>query len=82
MFKGHVGAASPRLLELMNRVAEIRGEVTFDGLNDDDNALDHRWHCILALVLKGDALDMLMKTRSQAEVCHAGKCRTPACETC
>ena len=34
-----VGAASPRLLELTNR----EGEITFDGLSDDDNALDHRF---------------------------------------
>ena len=42
--KGHVGAASPR-----------QGEITFDGLNDDDNVLDHRLHYLLALVLKGGA---------------------------
>ena len=42
VFKGCVGAASPRLLGLVNRVTEIQGEITFDGLNDDDNALDHR----------------------------------------
>ena len=47
VFKGHVGAASPRLLELMNRVIEIQGEITFDGLNDDDTALDHWLHHIL-----------------------------------
>ena len=44
----------------MNRVTEIQGEITSDGLNDDDNAPDHRLHYILALVLKGDSLDMLM----------------------
>ena len=64
MFQGYVGAASPRLLELMNRVIEIQGEITFDGLNDDDNAWDHRLHYILALVLKGDALDMLVNQES------------------
>ena len=56
----YVGAASPRLLELMTRVTELQEEITYDALNEDDNALDHRLHYVLALVLKGDALDMLM----------------------
>ena len=60
VFRGYVGAASPRQLELMTRVTELQGEVTYDALNEDDNALDHRLHCVLALVFKGDALDMLM----------------------
>ena len=60
VFRGCVGAASPRLLELMTRVTELQGEITYDALNEDDNALDHRLHYVLALVLKGDALDMLM----------------------
>ena len=60
VFGGYVGAASPRLLELMTRVTELQGEITYDALNEDDNALDHRLHYVLALVLKGDALDMLM----------------------
>ena len=60
VFRGYVGAASPRLLELMTRVTELQGEITYDALNEDDNALDHRLHYVLALVLKGDALDMLM----------------------
>ena len=60
VFRGYVGAASPRLLELMTRVTELQGEITYDALNDDDNAMDHLLHHILALVLKGDALDMLM----------------------
>ena len=64
VFKGYVDAASPRLLELMNRVIEIQGEITFDDLNDDDNAVDHQLHYTLALVLKGDALDMLMNQES------------------
>ena len=58
--RGYVGAASPLLLELMTRVTELQGEITYDALNEDDNALDHRLHYVLALVLKGDALDMLM----------------------
>ena len=58
--RGYVGAASPRLLELMTRVTELQGEITYDALNEDDNALDHGLHYVLALVLKGDALDMLM----------------------
>ena len=60
VFRGYVGAASPRLLELMTRVTELQGEIIYDALNQDDNALDHRLHCVLALVFKGDALNMLM----------------------
>ena len=60
VFRGYVGAASPRLLELITRVTGLQGEITYDALNQDDNALDHRLHYILALVLKGDALNMLM----------------------
>ena len=40
-------------------VAGADDQITDDALNEDDNALDHRLHHILALVLKGDALDML-----------------------
>ena len=64
VFNGYVGPASPRLLELMTKVTELQGVITYDGLNDDNNALDHRLHCILALVLKGDALDMPMNQES------------------
>ena len=60
VFRGYVGAASPRLLELMTRVTELQGEITYDALNEDDNALDNRLHYVLALVLKGHALGMLM----------------------
>ena len=60
VFRGYVGAASLRLLELMTRVTKLQGEITCDALNEDDNALDHPLHYILALVLKGDALDTLM----------------------
>ena len=60
VFRGYVGAASPRLLELMTRVTELQGEITYDALNEDDNAMDHGLHYVLALVLKGDALNMLM----------------------
>ena len=67
VFQGCVGAASPWLLELMNRVTEVQGEINYDALSDDDNALDHRLHCVLALVLKGDALDMLMNQKSGRE---------------
>ena len=62
VFRGYVGAASPRLLELMTRVTELQGEITYDALNEDDNALDDRLHYILALVLKGDVFDMLART--------------------
>ena len=48
----------------MNRVTEVRGEISYDALSDDHNALDHRLHHVLALVLKGDALDMLMNQES------------------
>ena len=44
----------------MTRVTELQGEITYDALNEDDDALDHRLHHVLALVLNGDALDMLM----------------------
>ena len=53
VFRGSLGAASPRLPELMTRVTELLGEIAYDGLNEDDNAPDHRLHYILALVLKG-----------------------------
>ena len=54
VFRGYVGA------ELMTRVTKLQGEIACDALNEDDNALDHPLHYILALVLKGDALDTLM----------------------
>ena len=47
-----------------NKVTELHGEITNDGLNDNDNALNHRMHFILALVLNGEALDMLMNQES------------------
>ena len=42
-----------------NKVTELHGEITNDGLNDDDNA----WTTGCTL-LKGDALDMLMNQES------------------
>ena len=44
VFEGYVSAASPRLLALLKKVMELHGEITNDGLKDDDNALDHRMH--------------------------------------
>ena len=52
----------------MTRVTELQGEITHDGLNEDDNALNHRLHYVLALVLKGDALDMLMNQETGREL--------------
>ena len=42
----------------------MQGEINYDALSGDDNALDHRLHCVLALVLNGDALDMLVNQKS------------------